>query len=315
MAMRLTKEILASIPSGALSAVLREHGWRELTSNRPALSLWAPAEGSDPSELVLVPLDHTFDDFTLRLSEAIRRLARVLELTPDELAQDLITAASDILRFRADHETRSDGSIPLIDGVPLFQGIRGALLASAKAVEERRSYFGNAYWKQAQAFLRHARLGQTETGSYVVKVLARAATPETADVGDQVVTPGIDSRDRATVLMLLRAFAAARDATATFREGGEFTVFGDAVEDGVSADLCDAIVLMVDVETSHGVRIDATWSPLAHTPAAVPTQIKFSSEDIEPLKEASKRLRAGHNRLSCLNAVFMNPPLAMRYME
>jgi hypothetical protein len=254
--------------------------------------LWVLPNGPDEARQILVPENPSFDDFTSRLSEAVRALASEAGESMAGLLSQLIAAASDVIYFVADHETPVDGSIPLSDGVALFDGIEQSLKASAKAAKEKRAYYGNRYGRLATAFLRRARLGQTETGSYVVKVLARVATPETAASGEQITAPGITSPERAIVFTLLRSFAATKQAIDAFATTGDTAAFYDAVSDGVSADMCDAIVRMLRADARSAIDVTARWSPLAVPQEDVPTEVKFVIQDIEPLTVASDRLKA-----------------------
>jgi len=281
---------MAEISPLAVRAALRDLGWTEHPSNLAASTLWTPVAKQRGTDVVLVPNDPSYDDYAPRLLEAIRTLARELDETINEVADRLVTVASDVVRFRSSRDTAADGSISLADGLDLLDGIKAALVASAKSSEEHRAYFGNAYWKQAKQFLERTRLGQTEHGSYVVKVLSRATNEGNLAEEQQYLVPGMVSHQRAVTFTLMRSLSATESAVAQFSRSGSIDVFYDAVSAGLSSDLCEAVGRMVRSDSSN-VGVSAEWSPLAPVSEDVPSGSTFKSSDREILKIAVNSLR------------------------
>src|SRR5947207_1883295 len=104
----LSRDDLAQISPAAVAALLAENGWTRSRELR-ASSLWVVEEDNHVSEQLMLPENRAYDDFTTRLSEAIRTLASWMGQTPVSVASRLALAGSDVVRFHADHETPADG--------------------------------------------------------------------------------------------------------------------------------------------------------------------------------------------------------------
>lgn len=242
---------------------------------------------------VLLPERPDFDDYLLNCMSAVQGLADLSGKDAATIKDILLNAENDVLRFRAKEETPRDASIPLGDGLNFFTGIRKALTASAKAHYEKRAYFGQAASSAARQFMSSARLGQTEAGSYVVTVIANLPSPVVEGDTSSLALPATPTLQRRIMESAIRGFNAAEVAARSYTTSNDAAVFLDAVSDGVSADLCDAIVEMSRGAGRYGVGIDVDWSLyLTETDAEIPTSVSFDSGEIPALLAGAEALRS-----------------------
>jgi len=286
----MNEEQLRSVEPFVMEAWLRQHGWIQLRAIAAQYSDWTPA--AQDRFVLRVSRTHLLDDYPVRVGNAVKAIAERYQKAPDEILAVLAQAKMDKLEFRSDEDVDESGSIEVKGGIQFFDGIKQLLVAGAKATKESRPYFGQRNWQHGRAFLESARLGQTELGSYVVTVLSNALT-RLDNVGSELRIPDLPHDDRFVVTRLLHSLAATRTMIDLLRAGEpdvEAAVF-DGVADGMSSDLCDALLLMSQSESREKLDVTMHWSPLLEPLAATPDKVSFGHADLESLEKARQILR------------------------
>lgn len=271
---------------------LMNNGWNRATQTMSGASLWIyrPNSQTDVVEQALLPTDRQSDDFVLRMQQFALAVSHAMGIEPGAVLDSLLTIPFDIIRIRSAQEVGYDGSIPLDGGIQLFSGVRQLVIAAAKATHERRPVFGRRNYGQARRFLANARLGQTDVGSYVITV----ESPVPA-LDDDLETPRslglVGSTQRAVVETLMRSLLAARSAAAAYEESGEVLGFQEGVAEGISAEFCDALIILNDSDERSYVSVEVEWSPFEPQAVGERSDVTFSSADVPGLREASRVLR------------------------
>lgn len=287
----LTSDDLRAIDPTALESLLAADGWQARDLDLPA-SLWVPP-GRDEGA-VLVPHDRAFDDYLPRLREAVDLIRAVYDDRWPALLVRVLAPLADVMRFRAAVDTPADGSIDLSAGLELFDGARAALEAATRAtVGDKRPTYGSRGWKQVREYLSKARLGQTERGSYVVTVISRLTLD--GDLGEAVeplALPEIgpdEPFERKVNVLFVSAVEAAQQAATEFRNTNDFDAFQEAVAVGASAELCSAVLQMID--SGHPLEISVDPSPSIAWPDQVPRVIRVEPDARGPLETATFRYK------------------------
>lgn len=142
-------------------------------------------------------------------------------------------------------------------------------------------------------YMEKVRLGQTERGSFVLTV----QTPVYPDPRGQLdLEPVVDEMwipfERQVTLTLARALDSTRQATAEAASSGSSQGFLDAVEQGVSANLCDALAEMLGPAQTRSMSVRFSWSPTRPELTGAPTFVMFDQADAPILVAASRSPRA-----------------------
>ncbi|MDE4133731.1 hypothetical protein PXK00_11445 [Phaeobacter sp. QD34_3] len=151
------------------------------------------------------------------------------------------------------------GTVSFEAGTKLIANIRDLLVASASAViDPRRVYVGKRA-DLAETFLREARLGQTEHGSFVVTILTPVMKPD----GD--LLPGMEAPLPYGTKVIETLLGATKKATlaaeASVNDADWFEKrFVPLVANGVSANLCSGISGLLSVEAADHVEISVRSS-------------------------------------------------------
>ena len=268
----------------ALAAYSGSVGWAKVEPYGDVADVWS---GKGLPEIVLPR--------TNRLGDYASVVSRLIEIFSEERGQgelavlkDLLEADHDVIRVRV-IEGATNGSIALDTGVEMVSQAREMVLAAARATvgPPQRVYRGRAN-KKATAFMERVRLGQTEHGSFVVSLMAPVA-PTTATLWDDS-RPWLTDEplSRRVVLRLIEALQASRQAAERWSSGSFRQEFDAAISAGVSANLCDAVVNLIESTDRFDVSVAWATSRAARLP---PARIEFSEAHRLALKAFAQALR------------------------
>ena len=133
--------------------------------------------------------------------------------------------------------------------------------ASANAALQPRSYYGHSIPDAARDHARSVRMGQTRRGSYIVPVISRLPILEPDDADDAVLFEDVVYQPfaRSAMRKLAEGFTALRDLT---HGEGQPTrrAITEAVGQGVSSELCDAIAGTLETESVADLDVTFAWA-------------------------------------------------------
>ena len=284
----VTKDLaaLAAVSPVALSAYVRTEGWAKAETYGDHSDVYV---GEGRPEIV-VPRTRNLRDYRRVVAQLLEIFARVAELDEITLYRDLVTADRDVIRARVDG---GDNMVNVNEGANLIVGARDALLATTCSLHDPRPAYRAGANQEANDFLKQVRLGQTEPGSFVVTLLPPVVPPplQTALIPD----PEYD--DAPIARQVTRRLAGALNATREAAEratGGDSEAFSTAVPLGASANLCEALVQMVEPFATLDVSV--TWARTR--PMSMARQVvRFANDDVSIFREAARSFRSREPKL------------------
>lgn len=250
---------LQSLDPSDVTAYLRSKGWHEESSGYERATLWTLETDTGKLEEILVPNDTSLRDFAIRMAEAFWTLEQVEQRPNLDVLRDIIYASSDVIRLRRLTEADTPGAIPLIDGVTIVEEALALITAAACSAVLPRKVVPSRRPVEVQDYLRRVKLGQTEQGSFVLTIVSNVAP---------LLTPGApnllelmdDPFPRRVTKTLTAALGAVKEGITAVRESSGLEVFVKSVEQGVSADLCEAIVRLIEATgPSAYIGFEVTW--------------------------------------------------------
>ncbi len=287
------KSHLLGITPRVMCAYLEAHGWKYVEPHGEFGKVYALDENG--TELV-VPMSQQLGDYGQVLNEIIEVLSKVEERDGLAILRDLSMFDWDLVRLRVPVAS-SDGSIPISLGVTLVEQSRNMLLAAACSTLRSQSAFRLGANKEAADYLKKVNLGQTGQGSFIVNLLS----PVPHAPGPQANLPyGLfgEPYERRVTRKLISGLQAAREAVDLTMQGSGIGVFENRINEGVNANLCDAVEKMLSSEgidehivgTEPGLDVSVAWA-LMHPYPGGKAQVHFNPQDIPALKEASRALK------------------------
>ena len=276
----LDSSALLAIPPAALAAYVRNAGWRKAEPYGSHGDIYA---GENRPEIIL-PRTDRLADYAAVVSRLIGIFGDVNGLGEVAIYRDLLGANRDIIRLRF-QSLDDDGSIPIDDGVDLVSHARELLLSAACAATAPQPVYRAGANRDAAAYMRRVRLGQTEQGSFVVTILTPVPPvleprldPSWARIEDEPY-------ERQVTRRLVDALDASRDAAEKAHAGDGASAFESAVGAGVSANLCGALAKLIEI--SGGLEIRVNWAKTRPAPE-LGRRIRFSRADAPAFREAAR---------------------------
>lgn len=277
--------LLASTGPLELLSYLRTSGWEQRQWVPEKFSVWTRRTDLGEFEVTL-PLVR-FRDYSIRLGQLLSVLEVVEQRSQLEIISDLSTATSDVVRVSSDYPDAGQGSIPIEDAVLFVQKSRDMMLSAACAAIEPRKYYPPRKFGQAMDYLKGVRMGQTERGSYVLTIVS-PVTPAFPQDRRDVEEP----YERQVTRVLASAVASVHHAADRAIATDTLDPFREAVGNGVSANLCEALVGMSGVTgESRGVGLRFLWSRSRPIRDGVPERTILPADTMPVIQEAGRVLR------------------------
>lgn len=246
-------EALKAVSPAALEAYALAAGWSKTETYGDHSDVYV-AHGRPE---IILPRSQHLGDYANVVSRLVEIFADAAETDELSLYRDLVTADRDVVRVRAGEE--SDGTIAVDDGITLLRGARDLVRAAASSLWDPRPQYRAASNREAAKHVQGFHLGQTEQGSFTVTLL----TPPVVAPPMQPLTLNQDwlSEDDPVERRITRRLTG---ALTTARAITEQAVIGDAedlsetVKEGVSANLCKALVKLIKPFPTLDVSV--TWA-------------------------------------------------------
>ena len=282
-----TNYLLALRP-GDVSAYLRVKGWHEEHKLGERGTVWAKngSDDSTHSHELLMPLDSLAIGFAQRMAEMLGVLQEAEQRSELEILEDLSLAGADVIRPRLPGIS-SEGTISLEAGMIAYERARDMMLAAACAAVGPREVVAKRTAERAMKYLGHARFGAPKQGSYVLTIISPVAPR--LRVENELFDADNEPFERRTVRMLAQGLSAlgrvCRDVAVT----QDFSPIRQAVQEGVSANLCDAIVALHECGEGRGLDVSFSWAPSRGAPRNA-TERVILAPDVMPIVQEAARL-------------------------
>ena len=265
-------------------------GWERVSGRRVDVGIFRRpgSDEADEAEVVL-PLSLDFTDVPDAMARAVAEIARVEQRPVAQVLRDLRRPRSDVLRFAVESRDTADGGIGLDEGLALLSGSKKALLAAACSVKRPQRFHPRMTLRDAEAFVRSCRLGQTEHGSFVATIECELDVDDTAPQLPTLAEEAPVPFGRKATTLLLASVARVVDAIRADDTRGLLDPPPGAPV--VSANLCEALVEMMPLQDDGGLRIGSSWSPLLAPPRAVPGIVRIEGTYRSALEGVVRALR------------------------
>lgn len=278
------RDALRAITPSALVAYAIGEGWTRTARYGDHSDVY---ERLGAPELILPGTD-ALADYPTIVSDLLRVLSKEERRDELQIYRDLVGSDRDVIRVRAP-QAGEDGSVSVDAGVELVLQARDMLMAAACAARDPRAAYRAGKNKDAANYMETVRLGQTEQGSYIVTLLA--PVPPALDNVQTTFWP-IEMDEpfgRKVTRTLAKSLEASRKAAEQSLRGDGMTAFQQAIRQGVNANLCDALSMLI--EKGAGLEVSVTWARTRPTPEARRV-VTFQESECAIFKEAARRFRS-----------------------
>ncbi len=278
---------------------VRARGWQERRHVPGEMAIYElNREGFEPYR-IWVPLSRQFSDYASVMSSAFKTLSEAEDKSQLLMLDDLQTRAiGDVIRVASeDPLDRADHTLPLGDGIVLHEQARQMALAgawNAANARTKRPVYPQTLRAEISRYMQKLRLAQTERGSFIVRLLSPIHEQAFSQLPLSPDIPTGIPFERRAIVELLSGLKALKQAAQDAHRRGKFyfPTFEEAVDEGVSANLCDAIAPALVAEHWHPVRVSITWCDVIPTPQPVTdTNVEFELPLLQYIREAAEEFR------------------------
>ena len=277
------KLFMKDIVPNRLEKYLYSCGWTEdgVISNKA--KVWHRPEEKHFDLEIVQPLDENLRDYPQRMYEAIQVLSEFEGRSPTKVIEGVINYDSDIVKIKVMSADVDGGAIPIEDGVLLFEKSKDLLVSSSLSAFTKKRFYSGSWPAVVKKFLDTLKFGQTEHGSYVVNIIAPIIN------SSEVSIPEIDSSvTRSISNNLARSLRATSIAIEEYEKTKDLFLFEEAISNGVSANLCDAITGISGSKQNRDVEISIELSVSEKDSQDIIKSHKFLSRHMPILNTASE---------------------------
>lgn len=273
-----------------LDGYLSYNGWVSDGVLNKVAQIWHREEDGFEDLEIIQPLSKDIKDYVRRVYDLIDVLEDYENRPRAEIVNDINNFLADVIKIRVLHEDVKEGSIPLNDGVLLFEKAKELIVSAVKSTFNKRKYFGGGKMADDVADLINSiRLGQTEHSSYVVNMIAPILKEE--EQQEKIIKTSIT---RVFTQNLSRSLKAIENSIDEYKETQNLSSFDSAVERGVSANLCDALIGISGEHGNRNIKVSVRLSGYEEDLSDIDLDHSFDTSDIPYLKIASEYYRENY---------------------
>ncbi|MCK3656415.1 hypothetical protein A4G19_13860 [Pasteurellaceae bacterium Macca] len=279
----MNKKALHNLSITDFARYLETHGWC-IDFEHPYSVIWRKFKGNQFLGEITLPKEETVDKEE-SLTRALQRLAEYENISPNLMLSKIMNQHNDLISIRVVGKSVQDGTIPLNDGVKLFEKTKNLIHALALSAKKKKSLFSNGSGgKDVLSFMDQIRLGQTQVGSYIINLCYPV---ENIEVGKQNEIIEAISFSRSVTHNLLNSLNKLKEKAQNYDQ--DPTVFASLIPEGVSHNLCDAIVGLSGIQKQRTVEISLQAGPIKDDSITTSDfKISFTPAEIAVVETASK---------------------------
>lgn len=272
-------EFLKNISPQNISRYLDSAGWNQEQTIADKASIWILRSSQDREDdcEILLPLRSSLQDYTIRLGEVFRTLSVVENRPAIDILNDINNFSADIIRIRVEYPDVTDNTISLSDGVRLFDSTKQLIYAISSSVIYPKPFFQGGRFKAVTDYMEKLRIGQTEPGSYIIKIISPISNQSS------------NNFEREVIITLFKALNKMNDFPENIEENQQLI---EIVDSGISANFCQAILNMSNGVMIEGLQFNLSCSKFIGRPSSIPSEINIHSEIFPKLKKANEKLKS-----------------------
>lgn len=289
----LSYDLLKRINVKNLNCYLKLNGWKKDLSytNEKNILFIKLLEDSDDAEIV-IPAKEYYKDFIPRIKDVIEAISIYDNKSIQDVYNEIVTQDIDRMEFRIISDMSSKGSLPLNYASDVVNGLKELIVSSACNEENPRPVY-NRITLSAKRYADLFKFGQTAYGSFIMTIESdelNETFPQMAITNDcEIITSKIDVPFQRKILR--RVQKALYQIENIGSQGNLDFFIENAFEDGINANMCDAILNMKNVSHSVTIESNFNWAGLYPEDNDLPNKLYLTNTAfpfIQAIRDAYK---------------------------
>ena len=277
---------LSRISPPLLTSYLETLGWTREENWRGRISVWSKMS-DERRRQILVPLMESSDTYGVRISEAVTTLAEVERRSQLNVYYEAISAGADVIRLSPANGGAASGR-SISESADLLRNAREIVRSAARSADRpgQPVYRGRASSTVSEYMNGvHPIPGYETGGDLILHSRVPPSYGEQTDMGDTFREPFA----RNVTLALHRGISEADSIVREVHGGAELSLFENAAQRGVNANMCEAVSSLA--KGQRGVGISLSWAAVRPPSAPERGVVEFSESDADILADGAKLLR------------------------
>ncbi len=268
---------------------LKSQGWSVL-EQALADRLFVFSSPDFPRRQLVFPMDLTAPDYAETVDLIAGKLCELMGISRNSLIARLFSVRDDVMRFRI-FNGANDYDLPLSFASSFITNAEKLLKAAACTVLRPRPHHPRLSLSEANQLIEKSRFGQTERGSYVVRVSCPLHALEVQGSLE------MDDSDAPFVRQVTLSLNQALHQLTSAIEADSIDSLVDSIRASasplVSSNLCEALSGMHDDQMDNSLDLTFDWSVLRHLPPQTRTQpIRIQRDYFARVEEIRRELRS-----------------------
>lgn len=268
---------------------LKSQGW-SVFEQALADRLFVLSNPAFPRRQLVFPMDLTAPDYAESVDLVLGKIGKLTGIARNSLEAKLFSIRDDVLRLRV-FSSANDYDIPLNFASSLITNAEKLLKSAACTVLRPRAHHPRLSLSEATQLIEKSRFGQTERGSYVVRVscpLNALEVQGSLELGNSDA-PFV----RQVTLSLNQALQQLTSAIEADSVDSLVNSIRTSSSPLVSSNLCEALSGMHDDQMDNSLDLSFDWSVLRHLPSQTRTQpIRIQRDYFARIEEIRRELRS-----------------------
>lgn len=280
---------LNGITSASIEKYLLLTGWK-IDNTLRNKRIVAFRNKADPDFQIAIPADEGAKDFYARVYDLVQVLSSYSNIPEQNIIDSLKSAYTDRIQFRIVAQTSEGGKIPLDYAARCLEGLKDLVLYAACAEESARPVCARTY-NNAKNNLEKFQFEQTEIGSFIFNVGVQVASEENEQYYLDDAAPPLPEPTPHKIIKRIETAMQQVNSVAERQERiGDLVEY--AYEDGLTANMCDAIVKLKPDRGEEVVLQTSIFYAEALTRAVSPPKVAIlDNVHFALLDEISKRYK------------------------
>jgi len=233
-----------------------------------------------------IPKESDSSDFTDALLDVAQRLADIENRPMVQVLEDLLEPNTDIIRHRLISRATESGCIPFEESIALMEGARKVLLSSACSIIEPRLHHPRLSKQQALQYVKACQFGQTEFGSFVLKVMCPLSVEDEQIDFSQTSNQPFGRRVTECILNSTNLLINAID-----QDKEEDLLKENESSKILSSNFCQALMQMESSLEEAKIEISAKWSSRLLVVGNTPSRVTIAKRHFRQIEQIYSSLR------------------------
>ena len=239
---------------------------------------------------IIIPIKETFEDYYLRLEEAIRLLSEIENKPVTDIIEEIMKPNVDMLQIRVISDIATDGSIPLSYAATFVANLRELIVSAACAEENPEPYYNRAL-KNAVKYADSVRFGQTQRGSFIATIESYVPLKVTNFIPNEASQVNEEEQIPFQRRVMQRIQYGIAQLETAIMDGNIDLVIKDGYKTGLTANMCEALLKLKSDNLDMRFEYKMNWSPILPAPKNIPDKVIIERNGFELLETISRKYR------------------------